>query len=254
MSGHSKWSTIKRKKGTADAKRSKIFTKLIKEITVAARIGGGDPGGNPRLRLAIDKARAQSLPRDTMERAIKKGTGELVGHHYEEVTYEGYGAAGVAVMVDCLTDNKIRTIADIRHIFTKNHGHTGESGSVSWGFERKGTIIVDAKTISEEALFEKAIEAGAEDLKRDGDELAVHDFTILTAYEDFLHVKDGLEKAGVAIKESTIARVPKTTVKIDDSHAARQILDLMETLEDHDDVQSVWANFDIDEKILAELA
>lgn len=248
MAGHSRWANIKHKKGAADARRSKVWTKLVREITVAARLGGGDPGANPRLRLAMDKARLQQVPRDTIDRGIKKGTGELEGETYEEITYEGYGPCGVAVIVECMTSNKVRTVAEVRHAFSKSGGAMGESGSVAWGFDRKGTITVDASTTSEEALFEKAIDAGAEDIRNDGDV-----FTVLTTFEDFAGVSEKLAKSGVTIKESGFAFIPKNTVRIENEDDARKIITLIETLEDDDDVQNVWPNFDIDDELLQKL-
>lgn len=248
MAGHSRWANIKHKKGAADARRSKVWTKLIREVMVAAKLGGGDPNDNPRLRLAIDKAKAQQISRDTIERGIKKGTGELAGESYEEATYEGYGPGGVALMVECLTSNKVRTVAEVRHAFSKAGGHMGESGSVAWGFAKKGTITIDAVTLSEEKLFELAIEAGAEDIQKEGDV-----FTVLTAFADFASVKDKLEKSGFPIKDASFALLPKTTVRVESAEDARKILHLIETLEDDDDVQNVWANFDMDENLMQKL-
>jgi YebC/PmpR family DNA-binding regulatory protein len=245
VSGHSKWSTIKRKKGAIDAKRGKIFTRLIKEITVAARMGGGDPDGNPRLRSAIATAKAENMPKDNIDRAIKKGTGELEGAVYEEITYEGYGPGGVAVLVECLTDNKNRTVADIRHYFSKSGGNLGEFGCVAWMFEKKGQIVVDKATISEEKLMDLALEAGAEDVVEEDEE-----FQVLTAPEEFDTIRETLVNDEVAISEASVAMLPKNTVEITDEKTARQILKLLENLEDHDDVQNVYANFDIDEDIM----
>lgn len=245
MSGHSKWSTIKRHKGAVDAKRSKIFTKLIREITVAAKMGGSGVDGNPRLRLAVDKAKAQSMPKDSIERAIKKGAGELEGVNYEEITYEGYGPAGVAVLVDCMTDNKVRTVAEVRNAFSKLGGNMGEGGSVAWMFEKKGVLYVAAEGVSEESLFEKAIEAGAEDIRQEGDQ-----FIITTAFTDFNSVKDKLEKQSVTSKESGFEMVPKNTTPIATAEDAQKILNLIEALEDNDDVQNVWANFDIADNVM----
>ncbi|MBF0105458.1 MAG: YebC/PmpR family DNA-binding transcriptional regulator [Deltaproteobacteria bacterium] len=249
MSGHSKWSTIKRKKGAADAKRSNVFSKLIKEITVAARMGGGDPDGNPRLRLVIDKAKSQSMPRDNIERAIKKGTGELDGVTLEEVSYEGYGSAGVALIVECTTDNKNRTVAEIRNIFARKGGNLGESGSVSWMFEKKGTIRVDAGSTSEEDLFEKIIDAGADDMQKEDNQ-----FVITTNYENFLGVSEALRKANIPVTEAEMEQVPKSAIKIDDEEKARKILGLVESLEECEDVQNVWANFDIDDSMLEKIS
>ncbi len=245
MSGHSKWSTIKRKKGAVDAKRGKIFTRLIKEITVAARMGGGDPVGNPRLRAAIASAKTENMPKDNIERAIKKGTGELEGAVYEEITYEGYGPGGVAILVDCMTDNKNRTVADIRHYFSKSGGNLGESGCVSWMFTKKGTILVDKETINEEELMEKALEAGAEDVVEEDNV-----FQVETSPDDFEDVREALEADGVKFIEAAVAMVPQNTVDITDEKTAGQILTLLERLEDHDDVQNVYANFDIPDDIM----
>jgi len=245
VSGHSKWSTIKRKKGAVDAKRGKIFTRLIKEITVAARMGGGDPVGNPRLRAAIASAKTENMPKDNIERAIKKGTGELEGAVYEEITYEGYGPGGVAILVDCMTDNKNRTVADIRHYFSKSGGNLGESGCVSWMFTQKGTILVDKETINEEELMEKALEAGAEDVVEEDNV-----FQVETSPDDFEDVREALEADGVKFIEAAVAMVPQNTVDITDEKTAGQILTLLERLEDHDDVQNVYANFDIPDDIM----
>jgi YebC/PmpR family DNA-binding regulatory protein len=245
VSGHSKWSTIKRKKGAVDAKRGKIFTRLIKEITVAARMGGGDPVGNPRLRAAIASAKTENMPKDNIERAIKKGTGELEGAVYEEITYEGYGPGGVAILVDCMTDNKNRTVADIRHYFSKSGGNLGESGCVSWMFTKKGTILVDKEDINEEELMEKALEAGAEDVVEEDNV-----FQVETSPDDFEDVREALEADGVKFIEAAVAMVPQNTVDITDEKTAGQILTLLERLEDHDDVQNVYANFDIPDDIM----
>ena len=245
MSGHSKWSTIKRKKGAIDAKRGKIFTRLIKEITVAARMGGGDPDANPRLRSAIASAKAENMPKDNIDRAIKKGTGELEGAVYEEITYEGYGPGGVAVLVDCMTDNKNRTVADIRHYFSKSGGNLGESGCVAWMFDKKGTILVDKETIDEDDLLDKALEAGAEDVVEEDNV-----FQVETSPDDFEDVREALEADGVKFIEAAVAMVPQNTVDITDEKTAGQILTLLERLEDHDDVQNVFANFDIPDEIM----
>lgn len=248
MSGHSKWSTIKRKKGAVDAKRGKIFTKLIKEITVAARLGGGDPLGNPRLRSAVAAAKVENMPKENIERAIKKGTGELEGTVYEEVTYEGYGPGGVAVLVDCLTDNKNRTVADIRHFFSKAGGNLGESGCVGWMFQKKGTILVDKTTISEEKIMELALEAGAEDVLEEESE-----YQVLTVPEEFEAVRDALAGKEVSFLEASVAMVPQNIVEVTDPKPAKQLLKLLESLEDCDDVQNVYANFDIPDEIMEEV-
>ncbi len=249
MSGHSKWSTIKRKKGAADAKRGRIFTRLIKEITVAARMGGGDPEGNPRLRSAIASAKADNMPKDNIERAIKKGTGELEGAVYEEITYEGYGPGGVAVLVDCMTDNKNRTVADIRHYFSKSGGNLGESGCVAWMFDKKGLLLIDKSTISEEKLMDLALEAGAEDVIEEDSE-----FQVITEPDDFDSVREALEADNIKFFEASVSMIPQNTVDVSDEKPAKQILRLLESLEDHDDVQNVHANFDIPDEIMESLS
>ena len=242
MSGHSKWHTIKHKKGALDAKRGKIFTKLIKEITVAARTGGsGDVDSNARLRKAVTDAKAQNMPNDTIDRAIKRGTGELEGAQYDEVLYEGYGPNGVAVMVEAMTDNRNRTVAEIRHIFSKNGGNMGESGSVGWMFDKKGYIVVDKAAKSEEDLFEIAIEAGADDMQDDGDV-----FEILTAPDAFEDVLEAVKKAGIEPQAAEISMIPQNYIKLE-GQEAKQMLKLYDSLDDNDDVQKVYANFDIDE-------
>ena len=249
MSGHSKWSTIKRKKGAIDATRGKMFTRLIKEITVAARSGGGDPDGNPRLRSAIMTAKKENMPKDNIARAIKKGTGEIAGEIYEEILYEGYGPGGVAVLVDCMTDNRNRTVADIRHYFAKSNGNLGESGCVAWMFDKKGLIQVDKKGVTEEALLELALEAGAEDVVEEENE-----FQILTAPENFNDVQEALEKGGVKILGASVSMIPKNTVEVTEEKPAKALLKLLESLEDHDDVQNVHANFDIDDELMEKLS
>lgn len=242
MSGHSKWHTIKHKKGALDAKRGKIFTKLIKEITVAARTGGsGDPDSNARLRKAISDAKAQNMPNDTIDRAVKRGTGELEGVNYDEITYEGYGPNGVAVMVETMTDNRNRTVAELRHIFSKNGGNLGESGSVAWMFDKKGYIVVDKAAKSEEELFEIAIEAGADDMQDDGDI-----FEIFTAPDNFEAVNEAVKKAGIEAQAAEISMIPQNYIELT-GQDAKQMLKLYDALEDNDDVQKVYANFDIDE-------
>src|SRR5262245_33705808 len=246
MSGHSKWHSIKHKKGALDAKRGKIFTKLIKEITVAARTGGsGDIDSNARLRKAVNDAKGQNMPNDTIDRAIKRGTGELEGAQYDEVTYEGYGPGGVAVMVEAMTDNRNRTVAEIRHIFSKNGGNMGESGSVGWMFDKKGYIVVDKAAKSEEELFEIAIEAGADDMRDDQDT-----FEILTSPDAFEGVLTAVKGAGIEPQAAEVEMVPQNYIRLEGADA-RQMLKLMEALEDHDDVQKVSANFDISEADMA---
>jgi YebC/PmpR family DNA-binding regulatory protein len=242
MSGHSKWHTIKHKKGALDAKRGKIFTKLIKEITVAARTGGsGDINTNARLRKAVSDAKGQNMPNDTIERAIKRGTGELEGVNYEEITYEGYGIGGVAVMVETMTDNRNRTVAELRHLFSKNGGNLGESGSVAWMFDKKGYIAVDRNAKPEDELFEIVIEAGADDLKDEGDV-----FEIYTAPESFDAVLETVKAAGIEPQAAEISLIPQNYIHLEGADA-KQMLKLYEALDDHDDVQKVYANFDIDE-------
>ncbi len=245
MSGHSKWSTIKRKKGAADAKRGKIFTKLIKEITVAARIGGGDAGSNPRLRSAIVTAKSENMPKENIERAVKKGTGELEGTVYDEITYEGYGPGGVAILVDCMTDNKNRTVADIRHFFAKSGGNLGESGCVSWMFDKKGSLLVDKSVVSEDKLLDIVLDAGAEDVAEEENE-----FQVVTVPDDFSAVLEALESENIPLIESSISMIPKNVIEIIDEKAAKQVLTLLEKLEDHEDVQNVYANFDIPDEIM----
>jgi YebC/PmpR family DNA-binding regulatory protein len=245
MSGHSKWHSIKHKKGALDAKRGKLFTKFIKEITVAARSGGGDPEGNARLRKAIADAKAGNMPNDTIDRAIRRGTGEEEGVNYEEITYEGYGPGGVALMIQSLTDNRNRTVAEIRHIFSKNGGNLGEAGSVGWMFEKKGYIVVDKSTKSEEELFDLAIESGADDLRDDEDT-----FEIMTSPDAFDGVLTAIKGAGIEPQVAEVEMVPQNYIRLEGGDA-RQMLKLMEALEDHDDVQKVSANFDISEADMA---
>jgi YebC/PmpR family DNA-binding regulatory protein len=245
MSGHSKWHSIKHKKGALDAKRGKLFTKFIKEITVAARSGGGDPDGNARLRKAILDAKAGNMPNDTIERAIRRGTGEEEGVHYEEITYEGYGPGGVALLIEAMTDNRNRTVAEIRHLFSKNGGNLGESGSVGWMFEKKGYILVDKAAKAEDERFELAIDSGADDLRNDEE-----NFEIITSQENFEGVLAAVKSAGIEPQVSEVTMVPQNYVKLE-GQEARQMLKLMEALEDHDDVQKVSANFDISEADMA---
>jgi YebC/PmpR family DNA-binding regulatory protein len=245
MSGHSKWANIKHKKGAADAKRGKTFTRLIKEITVAARMGGGDPDGNPRLRSAIATARSENMPKNNITRAIQKGTGEVEGEVYDEILYEGYGPGGVAVLVECMTDNRNRTVADIRHYFAKSNGNLGESGCVAYMFDKKGMILVDKSTTSEDELMDLALEAGADDVLEEDDI-----FQVVTAPEDFDEVREGLEKAGVVFVEASLTMVPQTIIEVTEEKPARALLKLLDNLEGHDDVQNVHANFDIDDELM----
>ena len=248
MSGHSKWATIKHKKGALDAKRGKIFTRVIKEIMIAARSGGGDPDGNPRLRTAILAAKAVSMPQDNIKRAIMRGTGELEGGQIDEIMFEGYGPGGAAVLVNVATDNRNRTVSEIRHCFSKNGGNLGEQGSVAWMFERKSQIIIEKEHATEDKLMEVALEAGADDLRDDGDVWAV-----LSAPEAHEAVSEAIRKAGIPTVESAIAMVPKNLLKLE-GKAAQGMLKLNDALEDQDDVQSVYSNFDIDEKELEAMA
>lgn len=248
MSGHSKWSTIKRKKGKADQERGRIFTKLIKEITVAARFGGGDPDANPRLRTAILTAKTSSMPAENIKRAIQKGTGELEGVSYDEITYEGYGPGGVAVLVQVLTDNKNRVVAEVRHLFSKYGGNMGESGSVGWIFSKNGVIEVEKANVSEDVLLELALEAGASDMTGEGDV-----FEITTPPDTFEAVRSAIEAKGIPMATAEVTLVPSTTVKLEGKHA-ESMIKLMDALEDNDDVQKVHANFDIDDATLERLS
>ncbi len=241
MAGHSKWANIKHRKGREDAKRGRVFGRLAKEIAVAARLSGGDPDGNPRLRLAMEKAREANMPKDNVARAIKKGTGEGGGANYEQIYYEGYGPGGVAVYIDVLTDNRVRTVGEVRHAFSKNNGNLGENGCVGWLFESKGYLLVPLAEADEEKIMEIAIEAGAQDVAAEGDQWAV-----TSAPGDFGAVRDALKAAGLTIDAAEITMIPQTTVHVEGKDAD-QMLRLMEMLEDNDDVQNVYANFDIDD-------
>jgi YebC/PmpR family DNA-binding regulatory protein len=244
MSGHSKWSSIKHKKAATDAKRGKIFTKLIKEITVAARMGGGDDSANPRLRTAILAAKSENMPKDNIERAIKKGTGELEGVNYEESIYEGYGPGGAAVLVESLTDNKNRTVADVRSIFGKNGGSLGESGCVAWMFDKKGYIVIESDAVVEDKLMEVALEAGAEDIREDDGS-----FEVITALGDFEAVKEAIDEAGIPHVVAEVTMLPQNTTNLAGKDA-EQMVRLMEFLEDCDDVQKVYTNADIPEEVI----
>ena len=247
MSGHSKWSSIKHKKAATDSKRGKIFTKLIKEITVAARVGGGDVDANPRLRAAVLAAKSENMPKDNIERAIKKGTGELEGVNYEESIYEGYGPGGAAVLVESLTDNKNRTVADIRHIFSKRGGSLGESGCVAWMFDKKGYIAIETKAVDEEALMEAALDAGVEDIREDNS-----NFEVITAPEDFEAVKGAIDSASIPYIVAEVTMLPQSTTFLK-GNEAEQMVKLMEALEDCDDVQKVYTNADISDEIVNSL-
>jgi YebC/PmpR family DNA-binding regulatory protein len=245
MSGHSKWHSIKHKKAAIDSKRGRSFTKFIKEITIAARIGGGDPEGNPRLRKAILDAKSLNMPADNIKRAVMKGTGELEGGQLEEITYEGYGPSGVAIIVEVVTDNRNRTVSEIRHIFSKNGGNMGETGCVSWMFHKKGDIVIEAAKADEETVMTVAIEAGADDFQNDGEA-----YEIFTAPENFDTVLEALKAKGIETMSAEISMIPTTSVKLE-GKSAQQAMKLMEVMEEHDDVQHVYANFDIEENELA---
>ncbi len=247
MAGHSKWKQIKHKKALTDSRRAAAWTKIIREITVAAKAGGGDPTGNPRLRLAMDNARAANMPNDNIERAIKKGTGELEGVHYEEITYEAYGPAGVAIMIDTLTDNANRTVADIRRWLSRNGGNLGTTGSVAWMFDRRGQITIDADKHDEETVMEAALEAGAIDIESED---GVH--TVTTEVADFSAVQDALREKGIEWDEAELAMVPKTEVRVEGPDAEK-LVKLLELLEELDDVQKVYTNADLDVDSLAEV-
>jgi len=248
MSGHSKWSSIKHKKGAADAKRGKIFTRLIREITVAARMGGGDPNGNPRLRTAILAAKTENMPKENIDRAVKKGTGELEGVSYEEQNYEGYGPGGVAILVDCLTDNKNRTVADVKYLFERHGGNLGEPGCVAWIFDKKGLIVVEKDQVDEEKLLDLALEAGAEDVNEEESE-----FEVITDPSDFETVREAIDNAGIPCTLAEISMIPKNTVKLE-GKKAQQMVNLMSGLEDNDDVSNVYANFDIPDEVMEGLS
>ena len=244
MAGHSKWANIKHRKAAVDAKRGKIYTKLAREITVAAREGGGDPEFNPRLRAAIDKARKFNMPKENIERAIKRGTGEIEGSSYEEVTYEGYGPGGVAIIVKCLTDNRNRAASEVRHAFSKHGGNLGTSGCVSWMFERKGVITIPGN-VDEEELMMAAIDAGAEDIKQEDGE-----FVVYTEPSNLENVKESLEKSGIKVEEAKLDLIPQNTVRVE-GETALKVLKLLDVLEDLDDVQEVFSNFDMPEEVMS---
>jgi len=245
MAGHSKWKQIKRKKAVTDAKRGALFTRLIREITIAAKAGGGDPAGNARLRTAIDAAKAENMPSDNIDRAVKKGTGELAGVTYEEVTYEGYGPGGAAIMIDATTDNPTRTVADIRHVFSRHGGNLGATNSVAWMFDRKAQILLEAQGVNEDAAMEAALDAGADDFARDGDV-----YVVTAPPAQLLAVRDALAAKKLKVQSAEIARIPRNTVKVETGDAKR-LLALVEALEESDDVAKVSSNFDIDAEALA---
>ncbi|MFO7557598.1 MAG: YebC/PmpR family DNA-binding transcriptional regulator [Desulfobacterales bacterium] len=244
MSGHSKWSSIKHKKAAVDAKRGKVFTKLIKEITVAARMGGGDPAANPRLRTAVLAAKSENMPKDKLERAIQKGTGELEGTNYEEITYEGYGPGGAAVLIESLTDNKNRAVADIRHIFSKCAGNLGENGCVAWMFDKKGYIVIEKTAVDEEKLMETALDAGAEDIREEDE-----NFEVIMEPGDFEKVKSAIDNAGIPFIIAEITMLPQSTTRLEGKEA-EQMVRMMEMLDDCDDVQKVYTNADIPDEIM----
>jgi YebC/PmpR family DNA-binding regulatory protein len=248
MGGHSHWSTIKRKKGAEDAKRGKVFTKIIREITTAARVGGGDPNGNPRLRLAIVKAKEVNMPADNMKKAIQRGTGELPGVNYEEAVYEGYGPGGVAMLIETTSDNKNRCVSEVRNLLEKNGGRMGEAGSVAWMFHRKGRIVIEKSKADEEQLMNLVLEAGAEDLRTEEDA-----FEVITSPQEFEGVRKILEDQKIEMVSAEVASVPQNYVTLQGKDA-EQMLKLMEVLEDHDDVQNVHANFDIPQEVMEKVA
>ncbi len=244
MAGHSKWAQIKRKKAVTDARRGQLWTKLLKEISVAARLGGGDPAGNARLRTAVQEARGSNVPSDNIERAIKRGTGELEGVNYEDVVYEGYGSGGVAILIETVTDNRNRTVAELRHLFSRNGGNLGESGCVAWMFDQRGYFAFDQESMSEEEFMETAIELEVDDF-----DIGPDGYELFTAPERFSEVRDAIERLGLAPSTQQLARLPKNQVEVG-ADSAPSILRLMEALEEHEDVQNVWANFEIDDDLL----
>ena len=248
MSGHSKWATIKRKKAVTDQKRGSLFTKLVKEITIAARMGGGDPAGNPRLRLAVDTARDNSMPMYNISRAIKKGTGELEGVTYDEITYEGYGAAGIALIIETATDNRNRTVADIRHMMSRNNGALGESGSVSWMFHRKGTLDVPKSAAGEDQLMEILLDAGLEDLSADDENY----FTVITDVKELENVKKVLDDSGIVYENAKVDLIPENYIELE-ADDARKVIRLIDALENNDDVQAVYSNMEISESAMSSL-
>ena len=248
MAGHSKWAQIKRKKAVKDARRGQLWTKLLKEITVAARLGGGDPTGNARLRTAIQEAKSANVPNDNIDRAIKRGSGQLEGFTYEEITYEGYGPGGVAILVEALTDNKNRTVAEVRHLFSKSGGNLGENGCVAWMFQKRGYFAIDKQTMSEEGFMDLALELEADDIS-----IEEETYEIFTTPEDYSPVLDALEQRGIELEAKELAMLPQSFVDLGADQAPR-LLELLEALEDNDDVQHVWANFDIDASLLAQQA
>lgn len=250
MSGHSKWAQIKHKKAATDVKKGKAFSKLAKEISIAARLGGGDPAGNPRLRTVIEKAKEVNMPQENVKRAILKGTGELPGTTYEEITYEGYGPGGVALLISALTDNKNRTVSELRHIMSKNGAAMGEAGSVAWIFEKRGDILVEKKAVDEDTLMSIALDAGALDMKNEPKE---DSYEVITAPEDLNKVKEAIQKANIPLSLAEITMLPKNQIRLE-GHQAMQMVRLLEALEDHEDVQNIYSNFDMPEEILEKTA
>jgi YebC/PmpR family DNA-binding regulatory protein len=249
VSGHSKWASIKHKKASTDAKRGKIFTKIVKEISIAARVGGGDPSGNPRLRTAVDKAKEVNMPADNIKRAIMKGTGELPGVSYEEYLYEGYGPGGAAILLEIMSDNKNRTSPEIRHIMTKHGGSLGESGCVAWIFDKKGYILIEKSAVDEDSLMSVALDAGAEDMKNDPKE---DNYEIITAPENMNQVKVAIEAKSIPVSLAEVTMLPKNYAALDEKHA-EQMIRLIEALEDHDDVQNVYTNFDASDEVMSKV-
>jgi YebC/PmpR family DNA-binding regulatory protein len=250
MAGHSKWAQIKHKKAATDVKKGKVYSKISKEISIAARLGGGDPAGNPRLRTAIEKAKEANMPSDNVKRAIQKGTGELPGTAYEEVVYEGFGPGGAAILIEVLTDNRNRTVSEIRHLMSKHGGALGEAGSVSWIFEKRGYILVDKKAADEDTIMSVALDAGALDMRNDPKE---DNYEVISAPEDLARVREAVEKNGIAVTLAEATMLPKSYVPLD-AHQAVQMTRLVEALEDHEDVQNVYSNFDIPEEVLEKSA
>ncbi len=249
MAGHSKWANTKHRKARVDAKRGKIFTKILKEVTIAARLGGGDPAGNPRLRQALQEARSNNIPNDTVDRAIKKGTGELEGVNYEEVSYEGYGPGGVAVLIEAMTDNRNRTVGEIRNLFSKLGGNMGENGCVAWMFDRRGFFLISTESLEEEEFMELAVELGAEDFSIDED-----GYQLFTSAEDYLSVVEALEgREDIEVQIKQFAMIPQNQVQLDESDAGKMVR-LIDALEDHDDIQQVWSNFEIDDEVLERIS
>jgi YebC/PmpR family DNA-binding regulatory protein len=245
LAGHSKWAQIKRKKAVTDARRGQLWSKLLKEVSVAARMGGEDPGGNARLRTAVQDARAANVPNDNIDRAVKRGSGQLDGVTYDEVVYEGYGAGGVAILIETLTENRNRTVSDVRHLFSKHGGNLGENGCVNWMFAKRGYFAIGRSTLAEETFMELALEVGAEDISIEDES-----FEIYSKPEEYAAMREALDEQGVALEASQLAMLPQSTVRLEGEDAGK-VLRLIEALEDHEDIQHVWSNFDVDEEVLA---